>query len=177
MRSCSTAADLEIAPLIHLVWGLFPLNVRAFRQLFHGSHWIDFVVLLSIFQQIIPLFHFAASFSSFLLYLLWVCACVFFSLSFSAGVPEKPEINGFTKPAMEGDQITLTCVTSGSKPAADIRWFRNEKEIKGREAWMSPICVQSWSIKILNHVLNGTLHAVKKKPPFLHLAPISLYLK
>uniref|UniRef100_A0A4W4E592 Ig-like domain-containing protein n=1 Tax=Electrophorus electricus TaxID=8005 RepID=A0A4W4E592_ELEEL len=47
------------------------------------------------------------------------------------GVPEKPEINGFTKPAMEGDQITLTCVTSGSKPAADIRWFRNEKEIKG----------------------------------------------
>ncbi|XP_072515002.1 cell adhesion molecule 2a isoform X2 [Salminus brasiliensis] len=47
------------------------------------------------------------------------------------GVPEKPEINGFTKPAMEGDQITLTCVTSGSKPAADIRWFRNEKEVKG----------------------------------------------
>uniref|UniRef100_A0A3B4DL56 Ig-like domain-containing protein n=1 Tax=Pygocentrus nattereri TaxID=42514 RepID=A0A3B4DL56_PYGNA len=46
-------------------------------------------------------------------------------------VPEKPEINGFSKPAMEGDQITLTCVTSGSKPAADIRWFRNEKEIKG----------------------------------------------
>ncbi|KAM9455650.1 cell adhesion molecule 2a isoform 2-T2 [Clarias gariepinus] len=49
------------------------------------------------------------------------------------GVPEKPEINGFTKPAMEGDQITLTCVTSGSKPAADIRWFRNEKEIKGEK--------------------------------------------
>ncbi|XP_076876681.1 cell adhesion molecule 2-like isoform X2 [Brachyhypopomus gauderio] len=47
------------------------------------------------------------------------------------GVPEKPKINGFTKPAMEGDQITLTCVTSGSKPAADIRWYRNEKEIKG----------------------------------------------
>ncbi|XP_048836718.1 cell adhesion molecule 2-like isoform X4 [Brienomyrus brachyistius] len=46
-------------------------------------------------------------------------------------VPEKPEIAGFTKPAMEGDQITLTCVTSGSKPAADIRWFRNEKEIQG----------------------------------------------
>lgn len=47
------------------------------------------------------------------------------------GVPKKPEINGFTKPAMEGDFITLTCVTSGSKPAADVRWFRNEKEIKG----------------------------------------------
>ncbi|TKS82944.1 Cell adhesion molecule 2 [Collichthys lucidus] len=47
------------------------------------------------------------------------------------GVPEKPEINGLTKPAMEGDHITLTCITQGSKPAADLRWFRNEKEIKG----------------------------------------------
>ncbi|XP_051972983.1 cell adhesion molecule 2-like isoform X3 [Xyrauchen texanus] len=47
------------------------------------------------------------------------------------GVPKKPQINGLTKPAMEGDHITLTCVTSGSKPAADVRWFRNEKEIKG----------------------------------------------
>ncbi|XP_067254083.1 cell adhesion molecule 2a [Chanodichthys erythropterus] len=49
------------------------------------------------------------------------------------GVPKKPEINGLTKPAIEGDHITLTCVTSGSKPAADVRWFRNEKEIKDVE--------------------------------------------
>ncbi|KAJ8368575.1 hypothetical protein SKAU_G00086030 [Synaphobranchus kaupii] len=47
------------------------------------------------------------------------------------GVPEKPEIAGFTKPAKEGAEITLTCVTSGSKPAANIRWFRNEKEVQG----------------------------------------------
>uniref|UniRef100_A0A3P8ZVX6 Ig-like domain-containing protein n=1 Tax=Esox lucius TaxID=8010 RepID=A0A3P8ZVX6_ESOLU len=47
------------------------------------------------------------------------------------GVPEKPEIDGLTKPALEGDEITLTCMTHGSKPAADLRWFRNEKEIKG----------------------------------------------
>uniref|UniRef100_A0A8C2ISS7 Cell adhesion molecule 2a n=1 Tax=Cyprinus carpio TaxID=7962 RepID=A0A8C2ISS7_CYPCA len=47
------------------------------------------------------------------------------------GMPKKPEINGLTKPVMEGDQITLTCVTSGSKPAADVRWFKNEKEVKG----------------------------------------------
>uniref|UniRef100_A0A8C2G9E2 Cell adhesion molecule 2a n=1 Tax=Cyprinus carpio TaxID=7962 RepID=A0A8C2G9E2_CYPCA len=47
------------------------------------------------------------------------------------GVPKKPEINGLTKPLLEGDQITLTCVTSGSKPAADVRWFKNEKEVKG----------------------------------------------
>lgn len=43
-----------------------------------------------------------------------------------------PEIDGLTKPAIEGDHITLTCMTQGSKPAADLRWFRNEKEIKGK---------------------------------------------
>ncbi|XP_068572002.1 cell adhesion molecule 2a isoform X3 [Cebidichthys violaceus] len=47
------------------------------------------------------------------------------------GVPEKPEIDGLMKPALEGDHITLTCMTQGSKPAADLRWFRNEKEVKG----------------------------------------------
>ena len=55
-----------------------------------------------------------------------------FSFPCPSGVPEKPEIDGLPKPAVEGDQVTLTCVTYGSKPAADIRWFRNEKEIKGR---------------------------------------------
>jgi len=33
---------------------------------------------------------------------------------------------------MEGDLMQLTCKTSGSKPAADIRWFKNDKEIKGK---------------------------------------------
>ncbi|XP_056230800.1 cell adhesion molecule 2-like isoform X4 [Seriola aureovittata] len=47
------------------------------------------------------------------------------------GVPGRPEITGFTKPATEGDVITLTCTTSGSKPAANIRWFRNDKEVQG----------------------------------------------
>ncbi|KAJ8266658.1 hypothetical protein GJAV_G00133140, partial [Gymnothorax javanicus] len=47
------------------------------------------------------------------------------------GVPEKPEIDGLPRPAVEGDHITLTCVTYGSKPAADIRWFRNAEEVKG----------------------------------------------
>ncbi|XP_058268878.1 cell adhesion molecule 2b isoform X9 [Hemibagrus wyckioides] len=46
------------------------------------------------------------------------------------GVPEKPEITGFTRPAVEGEDVTLTCTTSGSKPAADIRWFRNDKEVQ-----------------------------------------------
>ncbi|NP_848836.2 cell adhesion molecule 2 isoform X2 [Peromyscus maniculatus bairdii] len=46
------------------------------------------------------------------------------------GVPEKPQISGFSSPVMEGDLMQLTCKTSGSKPAADIRWFKNDKEIK-----------------------------------------------
>lgn len=49
------------------------------------------------------------------------------------GVPGRPEITGFTKPAKEGDIITLTCTTSGSKPAANIRWFRNDKEVQGKQ--------------------------------------------
>ncbi|XP_071994637.1 cell adhesion molecule 2 isoform X3 [Engystomops pustulosus] len=45
------------------------------------------------------------------------------------GVPEKPHISGFTSPVMEGDPISLTCKTSGSKPAADLRWFKGDQEI------------------------------------------------
>ncbi|KAM3933155.1 cell adhesion molecule 2 isoform 2-T2 [Leptodactylus fuscus] len=45
------------------------------------------------------------------------------------GVPEKPHITGYTSPVMEGDPIRLTCKTSGSKPAADIRWFKGDQEI------------------------------------------------
>lgn len=47
------------------------------------------------------------------------------------GMPGRPEITGFTKPVIEGDVVTLTCATSGSKPAANIRWFRNDKEVQG----------------------------------------------
>ncbi|KAM8904767.1 cell adhesion molecule 2-like isoform 3-T3 [Spinachia spinachia] len=46
-------------------------------------------------------------------------------------VPGRPDITGFTKPAMEGDVLTLTCTAPGSKPAANIRWFRNDKEVQG----------------------------------------------
>ncbi|XP_059931631.1 cell adhesion molecule 2-like isoform X1 [Gadus macrocephalus] len=49
------------------------------------------------------------------------------------GVPERPEIIGFTKPAVERDMVTLTCASAGSKPAATIRWFRNDKEVQGTE--------------------------------------------
>ncbi|XP_053162312.1 cell adhesion molecule 2 isoform X5 [Hemicordylus capensis] len=46
------------------------------------------------------------------------------------GVPETPQISGFSSPVMEGERMELTCKTSGSKPAADIRWFKNDKEVK-----------------------------------------------
>ncbi|CAG12773.1 unnamed protein product, partial [Tetraodon nigroviridis] len=47
------------------------------------------------------------------------------------GVPARPEITGITKPATEDDIITLTCTTTGSKPAARIQWLRNDKEVQG----------------------------------------------
>ncbi|ROL49966.1 Cell adhesion molecule 2 [Anabarilius grahami] len=49
------------------------------------------------------------------------------------GVPAKPEITGLSRPAQEGEDVTLTCTTSGSKPAANIRWFRNDKEVQGQK--------------------------------------------
>lgn len=72
--------------------------------------------------------------------------CTFFHVNFSThcrtdwtsseniGVPARPEIKGITKPATEGDVITLTCTTTGSKPAARIQWLRNDKEVQGKLA-------------------------------------------
>lgn len=54
------------------------------------------------------------------------------------GVPARPEITGFTKPATEGDTIALTCVTTGSKPAARIQWLRNDKEVQGERVSGAP---------------------------------------
>lgn len=55
------------------------------------------------------------------------------SLGHISGVPAKPEIMGLSRPAAEGEDVTLTCTTSGSKPAANIRWFRNDKEVQGKQ--------------------------------------------
>lgn len=65
-------------------------------------------------------------------------------------MPGRPEITGFTKPALEGDVITLTCTTSGSKPAANIRWFRNDKEVQGKHVvWISHSNVSSATTRTL----------------------------
>ncbi|KAI4883744.1 hypothetical protein NFI96_019288 [Prochilodus magdalenae] len=66
------------------------------------------------------------------------------------GVPEKPEIIGFSRPAVEGEDVTLTCMTSGSKPAADIRWFRNDKEVQVCGNKRNPV-IAIW----IHHVVSG----------------------
>ncbi|XP_051871211.1 cell adhesion molecule 2b isoform X2 [Pristis pectinata] len=45
------------------------------------------------------------------------------------GVPQTPVISGFKGPVNEGDMVELTCTTTGSKPAAHIRWFKGDTEI------------------------------------------------
>lgn len=64
---------------------------------------------------------------------IWENVCGWIS-SENTGVPTRPEITGITKPATEGDMITLTCTTTGSKPAARIQWLRNDKEVHGERA-------------------------------------------
>nr|XP_033799747.1 cell adhesion molecule 2 isoform X2 [Geotrypetes seraphini] len=46
------------------------------------------------------------------------------------GVPQKPQITGFSSPITEGTVVKLLCSSSGSKPPADLRWFKNGQEIK-----------------------------------------------
>ncbi|XP_067833502.1 cell adhesion molecule 2-like, partial [Heptranchias perlo] len=47
------------------------------------------------------------------------------------GVPKKPLITGYRGPVEEGKNLLLTCNTTGTKPAAAIRWFKGEEELKG----------------------------------------------
>uniref|UniRef100_S4RV30 Cell adhesion molecule 2a n=1 Tax=Petromyzon marinus TaxID=7757 RepID=S4RV30_PETMA len=41
-------------------------------------------------------------------------------------------ITGYDGVLMEGDTIQLTCQSTGSKPAANIRWFKGNQELKGQ---------------------------------------------
>ncbi|XP_034039628.1 cell adhesion molecule 3-like [Thalassophryne amazonica] len=47
------------------------------------------------------------------------------------GVPDKPKISGFENPVAEGNQVTLTCTTTGSKPPASLHWYRGDQELQG----------------------------------------------
>ncbi|XP_015811573.1 cell adhesion molecule 3 isoform X2 [Nothobranchius furzeri] len=48
------------------------------------------------------------------------------------GVPDKPQISGFETPVRDGETVTLTCTSTGSKPPARLRWYKGKEEVEGR---------------------------------------------
>lgn len=48
------------------------------------------------------------------------------------GVPGKPVITGFEDPVNEGGSIILTCSSTGSKPPAELHWYRGSERLEGR---------------------------------------------
>ncbi|KAK7944921.1 hypothetical protein WMY93_000649 [Mugilogobius chulae] len=48
------------------------------------------------------------------------------------GVPTKPQISGFEGAVPEGEEVTLTCTSSGSKPPAQLHWYRGEQRLTAR---------------------------------------------
>uniref|UniRef100_A0A8C6WX57 Cell adhesion molecule 3 n=1 Tax=Neogobius melanostomus TaxID=47308 RepID=A0A8C6WX57_9GOBI len=49
------------------------------------------------------------------------------------GVPSKPEISGSEAAVPEGGEVTLTCTSSGSKPPAQLHWYRGTERLEGKE--------------------------------------------
>ncbi|XP_029970659.1 cell adhesion molecule 3 isoform X1 [Salarias fasciatus] len=47
------------------------------------------------------------------------------------GVPGKPQISGFETAVQEGNKVTLTCTSTGSKPPAKLHWYRGEEKLEG----------------------------------------------
>ncbi|XP_035383620.1 cell adhesion molecule 3 isoform X2 [Electrophorus electricus] len=48
------------------------------------------------------------------------------------GVPGKPVITGYEDAVQEGSSVTLTCSSSGSKPPAQLYWYRGPDRMEGR---------------------------------------------
>lgn len=48
------------------------------------------------------------------------------------GVPSKPVISGSTEAVPEGGEVTLTCTSSGSKPPAELHWYRGTERLAAR---------------------------------------------
>ncbi|XP_062843633.1 cell adhesion molecule 3 [Trichomycterus rosablanca] len=48
------------------------------------------------------------------------------------GVPGKPVITGFEDAVQEGGKVTLTCTSTGSKPPAQLYWYRGHERLEGR---------------------------------------------
>ncbi|XP_071346841.1 cell adhesion molecule 3 isoform X3 [Trachinotus anak] len=55
------------------------------------------------------------------------------------GVPGKPQISGFEKAVPEGGKVTLTCISTGSKPPARLIWYRGDQELEGRPDVVEPV--------------------------------------
>ncbi|KAM9720175.1 cell adhesion molecule 3 isoform 2-T2 [Menidia menidia] len=55
------------------------------------------------------------------------------------GVPGKPQISGFENAVPEGDTVTLTCTSTGSKPPAKLRWYKGDKEVEGHTDVVEPV--------------------------------------
>uniref|UniRef100_A0AAY5E936 Cell adhesion molecule 3 n=1 Tax=Electrophorus electricus TaxID=8005 RepID=A0AAY5E936_ELEEL len=47
------------------------------------------------------------------------------------GVPGKPVITGYEDAVQEGSSVTLTCSSSGSKPPAQLYWYRGPDRMEG----------------------------------------------
>lgn len=89
----------------------------------------------------------------------------------ATGVPGRPEITGFTKPATEGEVITLTCTTTGSKPAANIRWFRNDKEVQGKHV----VCASQSTVYPLLPLVSYWRHHYCQVFQLLHSFPAHIH--
>ncbi|XP_053544556.1 cell adhesion molecule 3 isoform X3 [Ictalurus punctatus] len=48
------------------------------------------------------------------------------------GVPGKPVIAGFEDPVQEGGSVTLTCTSTGSKPPAQLYWYKGQEKLEAR---------------------------------------------
>uniref|UniRef100_A0A3B4WUA2 Cell adhesion molecule 3 n=1 Tax=Seriola lalandi dorsalis TaxID=1841481 RepID=A0A3B4WUA2_SERLL len=55
------------------------------------------------------------------------------------GVPGKPQISGFENAVPEGGKVTLTCISTGSKPPARLIWYRGDQELEGRLDVVEPV--------------------------------------
>uniref|UniRef100_A0A3Q0S9N4 Cell adhesion molecule 3 n=1 Tax=Amphilophus citrinellus TaxID=61819 RepID=A0A3Q0S9N4_AMPCI len=55
------------------------------------------------------------------------------------GVPGKPQISGFEHAVKEGEKVTLTCTSTGSKPPAKLRWYKGDQLLEGGPEVVEPV--------------------------------------
>lgn len=55
---------------------------------------------------------------------------------FYSGVPGKPVITGFEDPVQDGGSVTLTCTSTGSKPPAQLHWYKGQEKLDGTHIYI-----------------------------------------